>query len=129
MISTRSSLVRVTAMLAVGIALVATWSRYAEAERRVVAAQNDAMAEGVIRSIAARLPPGTSESDVIAYLRAHHPGYSTRRGDTSTRYLIDVGEEPSEFWGCGLATASVELLIEQARLVRTSTTRWSTDCM
>ena len=129
MITMRSKFGRVIAAVAVIAGLLVAWSRYSEAERQASAAENDAKAQIVIRSLTEQLRPGSPETDVIAYLRSHHPRFGTWPSENAIEYVIDVGKEPSEVWGCGVATVSVVLLVERARLARTRTTRWSTDCL
>jgi hypothetical protein len=103
-----------------------------EAERLRIVAQNTARAEGLQRQIDRRFPPGAAEGDVLAFIRAEHPGTMGPNfggGTNSSSYMIPVGREPSSVWYCGSFTAYLRLFFENKQLVRSEITRWSADCL
>jgi hypothetical protein len=118
------------AAIAVAIILSAYgWRHYRESVRLGAVAENTIKAQKLQSEIDKRVPAGTSESEVLDFLRKEHPSFITWPSGVRTDYGVSVGHEPSNVWYCGSFTAYVTLHCEDRRLVRTEIARWSSDCL
>jgi hypothetical protein len=121
---------RAKAAIAVTLILLAYgWRHYRESVRLGAVAQNTSKAQKLKNEIDKRFAVGTSETEVLDFLRKEHPDFITWPSGAPTEYGVSVGQEPSNVWYCGSFTAYVRLRCEDRRLVRTEITRWSSDCL
>jgi hypothetical protein len=117
---------------AIAIALVGIgygWNRYQENVRIPTVTENTKRAEKLIAEIDKRLPLGTTQHDVLAFLHTEHPSYSTSSDTEWPDYSVAVADEPSNVWYCGSWTVYVTLRYEKGLLVKSSITRWSNNCL
>lgn len=120
----------VTAFAIILVLAAAWWASQQRRETvrlRVVAA-NDAKAQELMRDIDRRFAVGTSETQILEFLRREHPDYGTVPSGTRTEYWVPIGQEPSNVWYCGSFMAYVSLECVGGRFSRTRITRWSNDC-
>jgi hypothetical protein len=92
-------------------------------------AENTAKAEELKLLLDQRFPAGTLESDFVPVLKREYPNYVAWPATGSAEYGLPVGDEPSDVWYCGSWSRGVTLRFESGRLVSTSVTRWSADCL
>lgn len=105
------------------------WCRHEENVRVRTVIENTRTAEKLKAEIDRRLPAGTTQQDVLAFLHAEHPSYSTSSGADWTDYSVPVADEPSSVWYCGKFTVYVTLRCEKGLLVKSHITRWSNNCL
>jgi hypothetical protein len=122
--------IRIAAILVVIAAVLSglAW-QHRERVRLQIVAENARKAEALKSALDARFPVGTPESDVVAVLDKERPGYARAPGGSWVDYAVPVGTEPSDVWYCGSWTRGVMLHFESGRLVRSTVTRWSVDCL
>jgi hypothetical protein len=111
--------------------LAATWWLYIrsrETTRTQVMAANDRKAHEFISHIHQRLPAGTPQPELVAFLRDEHRAFVTSGTAVRTEYWVPIGDEPGSVWYCGSLTAYVSLECENARFARARIIRWSNDC-
>jgi hypothetical protein len=121
---------RAKAAIAVAIILLAYgWRHYRESVRLGAVAENTIKAQKLKSEIDKRFPVGTSESEILDFLRKEHPDFITWPSGAWMEYGVSVGQEPSNVWYCASFTAYVSLRCEDRRLVRTAISRWSLDCL
>ena len=126
----RSRLWSTGALIVIGLISIGyVWHESRESVRLRVVSENSSKARELKEQIDQQFPVGTVEAEVLGFLRREHPAYTTSTSAAQTGYGIPVGQEPSEFWGCGRSTAGVMLQIEGGKLAHTEIARWSTDCL
>ena len=90
--------------------------------RRVLNAKAQALKAEIDRSF----PVGTSQADIIEFLRKQPTQW---RDETDDGYWLSIGSGPSGVWYCGSMDVGIRATFERGRLITTEVGTWSLDCL